>query len=70
MLDRLKDMGFTWATKAGISIGITDMIIPTEKQVELDSAYKQIAEVDKQYRRGIITMASVTIRSSISGPRW
>jgi DNA-directed RNA polymerase subunit beta' len=55
MLDRLKDMGFTWATKAGISIGITDMIIPQEKQVELDSAYKQIGEVDKQYRRGIIT---------------
>ncbi|HEX8312937.1 MAG TPA: DNA-directed RNA polymerase subunit beta' [Chthoniobacteraceae bacterium] len=55
MLDRLKDMGFTWATKAGISIGITDMIIPKEKQVELDSAYKQIGEVDKQYRRGIIT---------------
>jgi DNA-directed RNA polymerase subunit beta' len=55
MLDRLKDMGFMWATKAGISIGITDMIIPTEKQVELDSAYKQIAEGDKQYRRGIIT---------------
>jgi DNA-directed RNA polymerase subunit beta' len=50
--------GLHWATKAGISIGITDMIIPTEKQVELDSAYKQIAEVDKQYRRGIITMVS------------
>ena len=55
MLDRLKEMGFTWATKAGISIGITDMIIPKEKQVELDSAYKQIAIVDKQYRSGIIT---------------
>src|ERR1700677_2985310 len=55
MLDRLKEMGFTWATKAGISIGITDMIIPKEKQVELESAYKQIAIVDKQYRSGIIT---------------
>ncbi len=55
MLDDLKEMGFKWATKAGISIGIKDMIIPKEKQVELDSAYKQIGEVDKQYRRGIIT---------------
>jgi DNA-directed RNA polymerase subunit beta' len=55
MLDRLKEMGFKWATRAGISIGIADMIIPREKQVELDQAYRQIAEVDKQYRRGIIT---------------
>ena len=54
-LDKLKELGFTWATRAGISIGITDMIIPKEKQTELDSAYRQIAEVDKQYKRGIIT---------------
>ena len=54
-LDKLKELGFTWATKAGISIGISDMIIPKEKQTELDSAYKQIGEVDKQYKRGIIT---------------
>ena len=54
-LDRLKDMGFTEATRAGISIGIFDMIIPSEKKVELERAYKQIGEVDKQRRRGIIT---------------
>ncbi|MGB8354901.1 MAG: DNA-directed RNA polymerase subunit beta' [Chthoniobacteraceae bacterium] len=54
-LDKLKELGFTWATRAGISIGITDMIIPKEKQSELDSAYKLISEVDKQYKRGIIT---------------
>ncbi len=54
-LDKLKELGFTWATKAGISIGISDMIIPIEKKMELDIAYKQIGEVDKQYRRGIIT---------------
>jgi DNA-directed RNA polymerase subunit beta' len=54
-LDRLKNLGFTEATRAGISIGIFDMIIPTEKKVELERAYKQIAEVEKQRRRGIIT---------------
>jgi DNA-directed RNA polymerase subunit beta' len=53
-LDRLK-MGFRSATKAGISIGITDMIIPREKSTQLDKAYREIAEVEKQYRRGIIT---------------
>ncbi|MDB6150180.1 MAG: rpoC, partial [Chthoniobacter sp.] len=54
-LDRLKELGFYWAMKAGVSIGIIDMIIPKEKQLELDNAYKQIAVVEKQYRQGIIT---------------
>src|SRR5271169_2550996 len=54
-LDRLKELGFSWATRAGVSIGITDMIIPDEKKIELDKAYKQIALVEKQYRSGIIT---------------
>ncbi len=54
-LDRLKALGFVWATRAGISIGITDMIIPGEKKVELERAYKEIAQVEKQYRNGIIT---------------
>ncbi len=54
-LDRLKEMGFRSATKAGISIGITDMIIPKEKASQLEKAYREIAEVEKQYRRGIIT---------------
>ncbi|MBV8813745.1 MAG: DNA-directed RNA polymerase subunit beta', partial [Verrucomicrobia bacterium] len=54
-LDRLKELGFHWATKAGVSIGITDMIIPHEKRTELEKAYKEIAIVDKQYRSGIIT---------------
>ncbi|MGB8166920.1 MAG: DNA-directed RNA polymerase subunit beta' [Chthoniobacteraceae bacterium] len=54
-LDRLKELGFLWAMRAGVSIGIIDMIIPKEKQIELDNAYKQIAVVEKQYRSGIIT---------------
>jgi len=54
-LDRLKELGFQWATRAGISIGITDMIIPSEKRTELEKAYKEINRVEKQYRNGIIT---------------
>jgi DNA-directed RNA polymerase subunit beta' len=54
-LDRLKELGFTWATRAGISIGISDMIIPKEKSTELGHAYADIAKVEKQYRQGIIT---------------
>ena len=54
-LDLLKELGFSSATRAGISIGITDMTIPHEKQAQIAKAYKEIAEVEKQYRRGIIT---------------
>ncbi len=54
-LDRLKTLGFHYATRAGISIGIVDMIIPVEKKIELDRAYKEAAKVEKQYRSGIIT---------------
>ena len=51
----LKELGFAEATKAGVSIGISDMIIPKEKEIELANAYKQIKQVEKQYRKGIIT---------------
>ena len=55
MLDDLKELGFYWAMRAGVSVGIKDMIIPEEKQKSLDHALKGVAEIDKQYRRGIIT---------------
>src|SRR6201989_605587 len=54
-LDKLKEQGFREATKAGVSIGISDMIIPKEKEIELQNAYKQIRTVEQQYRKGIIT---------------
>ncbi len=54
-LDKLKELGFTEATKAGVSIGIDDMIIPPEKNEEIKTAHKQIEDVEKQYRKGVIT---------------
>jgi DNA-directed RNA polymerase subunit beta' len=54
-LDRLKEVGFREATRAGVSIGIDDMIIPKEKVQEIETAQKQISEVEKQYRKGVIT---------------
>src|SRR5512141_866263 len=55
MLDKLKELGFREATRAGVSIGIDDMIIPKEKEQEIDDAQKKIREVEKQYRKGVIT---------------
>ena len=54
-LDRLKELGFREATKAGVSVGIDDMVIPKEKVQEIEAAQKQIADVEKQYRKGVIT---------------
>jgi len=54
-LDKLKEFGFREATRAGISIGIDDMIIPKEKNQEIEVAQKEIANVEKQYRQGLIT---------------
>jgi len=55
VLDRLKQLGFTEATKAGVSIGIDDMIIPKEKSQEIQAAAKRVSDVEKQYRKGLIT---------------
>ncbi|MDH7501632.1 MAG: DNA-directed RNA polymerase subunit beta', partial [Verrucomicrobiota bacterium] len=54
-LDKLKELGFREATRSGVSIGIDDMIIPKEKKHEIEAAQRQVLEVEKQYRRGIIT---------------
>jgi DNA-directed RNA polymerase subunit beta' len=55
MLDKLKELGFREATQSGASIGIDDMIVPKERDQEIDAAQKQIKEVEKQYRKGVIT---------------
>ncbi|HWI49397.1 MAG TPA: DNA-directed RNA polymerase subunit beta', partial [Rummeliibacillus sp.] len=55
MLDRLKDLGFQYSTKAGISIGISDIIVLPGKQEILHKAQEQVDKVMKQFRRGLIT---------------
>jgi len=55
VLDELKEMGFTMATKAGISMGIVDMIIPKSKPEIVAASRTKIDEVEEQYRKGIIT---------------
>ncbi|HTT76860.1 MAG TPA: DNA-directed RNA polymerase subunit beta' [Candidatus Binataceae bacterium] len=53
--DRLKDVGFEFATRAGISISIKDMTIPPQKAQLLEQAQKQVSEIQKQYNNGVIT---------------
>ncbi|HYA96271.1 MAG TPA: DNA-directed RNA polymerase subunit beta' [Terriglobales bacterium] len=55
MLDRIKEMGFLYATKAGLSIGIDDMVIPESKRTLVREAEKQVVNVQQQYLDGAIT---------------
>ncbi|HLG21771.1 MAG TPA: DNA-directed RNA polymerase subunit beta', partial [Candidatus Manganitrophaceae bacterium] len=55
LLDRIKDIGYQYATKAGISICIDDMHIPTKKEALIEKAKKDVLEIEKQYAEGLIT---------------
>jgi len=55
MLDALKDLGFNYATKAGISIGIDDMTVPAQKDDLVKGAQKAVMAVEQQYLDGAIT---------------
>jgi DNA-directed RNA polymerase subunit beta' len=55
LLDDLKDLGFLYATKAGISIGIDDLVVPENKSEMVEAAAKSVIEVEKQYQEGAIT---------------
>jgi len=55
MLDSLKHLGFTYATRSGISIGIDDLIIPAKKGEFVQSARDEVIKVEGQYQEGAIT---------------
>ena len=55
VLDKLKDLGYEYATKAGFSIGIQDMIVPKEKPERIKAAQEEIAIIREQHRIGAIT---------------
>jgi DNA-directed RNA polymerase subunit beta' len=53
--DRLKDLGYAYATLAGISIGIQDMAIPPSKPKLLEEARNEVKVIEDQYNKGLIT---------------
>ncbi len=55
LADRLKDVGYEYATRAAISISISDMMIPVKKDEILAKAEKDVLEVEQQYADGLIT---------------
>lgn len=55
ILDRIKQTGFTYSTRAGVSIAVADVIVPQEKQDILRESEEKVRVVTNQYRRGLIT---------------
>lgn len=55
LLDRIKDLGFKYATLAGLSFGLTDMKIPVKKQEIIDETEKKVAKIWRNYDAGVLT---------------
>ncbi|MDY7032328.1 MAG: DNA-directed RNA polymerase subunit beta' [Thermodesulfobacteriota bacterium] len=55
LADRLKDLGYEYATKAGVSISIADMLIPSNKARLLEESNNEVREIENQYTEGLIT---------------
>jgi DNA-directed RNA polymerase subunit beta' len=54
-LDALKDAGFHWATRSGVTIGIEDVVAPPNKATILDGYERRADKVQREYERGLIT---------------
>jgi len=55
MLDGIKDLGFTFATIAGSTIAISDVVVPDEKPVILSDADEKVDQIESQYKMGLLT---------------
>ena len=55
MLDRMKDLGFKFSSKAGITVGVSDIVVLPDKQDILDEHEELVERITKQFNRGLIT---------------
>ncbi|MGO3170269.1 MAG: DNA-directed RNA polymerase subunit beta' [Bavariicoccus seileri] len=55
MLDRMKNLGYSYSTRAGITVGIADITVVKSKKDILDEAHGKVDQITKLYRRGLIT---------------
>ena len=54
-VDNIKDLGFEYATRSGITIAVSDIEVPKEKDEIVERTSEEVAEAERQYRRGLIT---------------
>ncbi len=62
-VDRVKSLGFDHATLSGMTISMEDIIIPKDKDAVIEETNKSIEDLDRQYRRGLITSQERSIKS-------
>ena len=55
ILDKIKQNGFTFSTKAGITVAVADVTVPAEKEIVLRETEEKVRTITMQYRRGLIT---------------
>jgi DNA-directed RNA polymerase subunit beta' len=55
LVDDIKSIGFRYATKSGISIAVSDITVPAEKEIIIKLTSDEVGQVEHQYRRGLIT---------------
>ncbi len=55
VVDKIKDIGFKFATVSGTTIAVADLTIPEEREEILAAARARVDEIDRQYRRGLLT---------------
>ncbi len=55
LADKLRSLGYRYATRAGVSICVDDMHVPSDKQKFIERANREVAEIDGQYQEGLIT---------------
>jgi len=54
-LDKIKELGFRYSTKAAITVSVSDMVIPKEKEKLLKEADEMVSKIESQFRRGLIS---------------
>jgi DNA-directed RNA polymerase subunit beta' len=54
-LDKMKDAGFYWATRSGVTLAIDDVVVPPNKQAILDTYETRAEQIEKRYQRGLLS---------------
>ncbi|CAM4401230.1 DNA-directed RNA polymerase subunit beta' [Saccharibacillus endophyticus] len=55
ILDEIKQLGFTYSTRSGVTVAVSDVVVPPEKKALMEESDKKVSVITNQYRRGLIT---------------
>ena len=61
-LDRIKNLGFEYATQSGISWGMNDLVVPPEKEEIIKRAEKEVEQIEEHYKKGLLSKEEKTAK--------